>query len=294
MDRAFLTNRYKSLGGRLIDLQLSKVIRINTLRITEAECVKRLTSLDVQLKKIPFLKFGYEVIKSPFSLGAITECLLGYYYLQESASQLPVQVLEPIPSDVVLDMAAAPGGKTTQIAQWMDDKGVIIAIEKANFRIVGLKTNLERCGTSNVVVYNTDATKAADWNIKFDKVLLDAPCSGNYVTDKSWIAKRQPEHFSKNAQDQKRLLSAGISVLKRDGILVYSTCSSEPEDNELIIDWALQNLPVVLEKVDTIGDPGLTSYQNRRLSPELIKCRRLWPHKTNTQPFFIAKFRRTE
>jgi 16S rRNA C967 or C1407 C5-methylase (RsmB/RsmF family) len=88
------------------------------------------------------------------------------------------------------------------------------------------------------------------------------------------------------------LLKAGVDVLKGDGVLVYSTCSSEPEDNELIIDWAINNLPVELEPVETIGDPALTRYNNQSLSPQLSKCSRLWPHKTNTQPFFIAKLRK--
>jgi len=294
MDRQLLIKRYAALGGKLVDIQPSKVIRVNTLRISEAECVQRLSVIGVQLKKISFLKYGYEVLASPFSLGAITECLLGYYYLQESASQLPVQVLAPQPSDLILDMAAAPGGKTTQLAQWMGNKGVVIAMEKANFRIEGLRVNLERCGTENVIAYNTDASKVVEWPVRFDKVLLDAPCSGNYITDADWIAKREPEDFSRNTAVQRQLLKAGIDVLKKDGVLVYSTCSSEPEDNELVIDWALKNLPVELEPVDTIGDPGLMRYNNQELSPQIAKCRRLWPHKTNTQPFFIAKLRRTQ
>lgn len=293
MDHGLVAKRYKQLGGKLEEVRLPTVIRANTLRMDEHMLVSRLMEIGVQVEKIPYLKYGYKVVKSKFSLGAITEFLLGYYYIQESASQLPVQALYPEPGELVLDMAASPGGKTTQLAQWMQNKGAIIAVEKANFRIQSLKSNLERCGATNCLAYNTDALKAGDWGLKFDKILLDAPCSGNYVTDRSWIQKRTIEQFKQSGEQQRRLLGAACRMLKKTGTLVYSTCSLEPEEDELVVDWALRNLPLRLVETNLdIGEPGLTNAFGKQIASEVKKTRRLWPNKTGTQGFFIARFER--
>jgi len=280
--------RYKKLGQDVQPIELRHSIRINTLKVDEKEMVKRLTEEKVKLQKMPFLDFGYST-DSKFSMGATPEYLQGYYYMQEIAAQLPVQVLQPESMDIVLDMAAAPGGKTTQIAQYMKNKGVIIALDNRKDRLNALKNNLERLGVSNVIVYDMDARLAPQLKIEFDKILLDAPCSGNFITDPTWFGKRTVNGFKERSALQKELLRAAANSLKKEGTLVYSTCSMEPEENELVIDWALKNLPVKLENVDTIGDPGLTDVFGQKLNPEIAKCRRLWPNKTGTQGFFIAK-----
>jgi 16S rRNA C967 or C1407 C5-methylase (RsmB/RsmF family) len=123
-------------------------------------------------------------------------------------------------------------------------------------------------------------------------VLLDAPCSGNYAGDIEWFQNHSLRDIHALANIQRQLLSAGMAVLKKGGTLVYSVCSLEPEECEMIIDWALRELPVQLEPVVTIGEPGLTSAFGQKLSSELSKTRRLWPHKTGTQGFFIAKLRK--
>lgn len=280
--------RYKRLGQDVQPIELRHSIRVNTLKIEEKEIVKRLTEEKVRLQKMPFLDFGYSV-EAKFSLGATPEYLQGYYYMQEIAAQLPVQVLEPKSSDIVLDMAAAPGGKTTQIAQYMKNKGVIIALDNRKDRLNALKNNLERLGVSNVIVYDMDARLAPQLKIEFDKILLDAPCSGNFITDPTWFSKRTVNGFKERSALQKELLRAAVSSLKKEGTLVYSTCSMEPEENELVIDWALKNLPVKLEEIKAIGDRGLIDVFGQKLNPEIVKCRRLWPNKTGTQGFFIAK-----
>ena len=123
--KEFFRNRYEKLGGKIEDLPHIPSIRVNSLR--KSNIIPRLEKLGVILEKIPFTRQGYRVKKSKFSLGAITEYLLGYYYLQEAAAQLPVDVLDPKPTDTVLDCCAAPGGKTVQLAANMKNNGTIVA-----------------------------------------------------------------------------------------------------------------------------------------------------------------------
>jgi NOL1/NOP2/sun family putative RNA methylase len=282
--------RYKALGCEISDVQLKPTLRVNTLKITAKELVARLEKLGVKLERIPFTKNGYRILQSKFSLGAITEYLLGYYYLQEAAAQLPVEVLDPKPTDIVLDACAAPGGKTTQLAAHMRNQGTIVAYELKQHRIPSMLVNIERCGVKNTTVFEGNAVMAGRLGIQFDKILLDAPCAGNYMTEAGWFEKRTLEGVQTSSNIQRRLLYDCVNVLKSGGQLVYSTCSLEPEENELNIEWALKNLPVRLEKVSLpIGEPGLTNVFGQKLHPDIVLCKRFWPNKTGTEGFFIAK-----
>ncbi len=270
--------------------QVPKSLRVNTLKIGENNLIRRLEAEKIKLRKIHFLKNGY-FYNAKFSLGSTPEYLLGYYYLQEAASQLPAEILSPAKNEVVLDMAAAPGGKTTQIASEMNNNGVIFALDLGK-RLQSLKNNVERLGVKNCIVYEKDA-RHLDFDIEFDKVLLDAPCSGNFLIDKEWFGKRSVQQFEKMGILQKELIKSGIGKLKKGGVLVYSTCSLEPEENELVIDYALNNFDVKLEKIDLkIGDEGLANPFGIKLSDEVRLCKRFWPHKTSTEGFFVAKLRK--
>jgi len=283
--------RYESLGCKCTkNIELRSTLRVNTLKISDKDIVRRLESLGAKLEKIPFTKYGY-FYEAKFSLGATSEYLQGYYYIQELASQLPVQALDPMPGDIVLDMAASPGSKTTQIASWMENSGKIIALDIDSRRLSELRNNIERCGVKNVIIYKKDARFASDLKIEFDKVLLDAPCSGNYIIEKNFFLKKSIDGVRERARLQRELLKAAVKVLKSGGVMVYSTCSLEPEEDELNIDWLLKKYPQ-MQLVDSgigIGDPGLTEAFGASLNPEIRKCRRLWPEKTGTEGFFIAK-----
>ena len=289
----FFLDRYRRLGGVVKPVELKQSIRVNTLAMPEKDIVSRLESLGVSLSKVPYTKFGYFIDKSRFSVGAIAESLLGYYFLQGSASQIPVEVLDPKPNELVLDCCASPGGKTTQLSQFMDNKGTIIVLEKQKHRLPAVLNNLERMHCHNCIVFHMDALKAERLNLQFDKILLDAPCSGNFASEPNWFEMhRNFNTVSNRAELQRDLLAAVLKVLKKDGVLVYSTCSLEPEEDELNMQWLLDNFKVKLERVDSIGDSGITNVFGRKLNPQISNCRRLWPHKTNTEGFFIAKVRK--
>ncbi|MBN1544764.1 RsmB/NOP family class I SAM-dependent RNA methyltransferase [Candidatus Woesearchaeota archaeon] len=281
----FFLKRYAELGHEIDpgNIQLKKSIRINTLKISEELLVSRLKTKKVKLKKIPFTDSGYWV-ESDFALSSTPEYLHGYYYIQEAASQMPVQVLSPEKGELVLDMCAAPGSKTTQLAQRMRNQGRIVALDSSAPRLSALKNNLERCGVKACLVYQKDAAHVDDLGLMFDRILLDAPCSGNFTTDPGWFEKRSPEGIRLMAKAQKSLLQAAVRCLRPAGTLVYSTCSLEPEEDEAVIEWALDALPAKLVETGlSVGEPGLT--------PKTRLCRRFWPEKTGTQGFFLAKIK---
>lgn len=286
-----ILKRYEDLGETFVpeSIKIRQALRINTLKITSDELIKRMSAKNVKLEKIDFLKEGY-YFKSKFSMGATPEYLQGFYYLQEAASQLPAIVLDPKEGERVLDMAASPGSKTTQIAQYMKNTGVVVAVDNNPKRIQSLRNNLERLSVKNTIVVLSDA-RSLSFKEEFDKITLDAPCSGNFCVERNFFDKRNVADFLNRGELQKKLLESAVSFLKKGGTLVYSTCSLEPEEDELVIDWLLKAHPEMkLEPTGlSIGDKGLISPFGNKLDDSISKCRRLWPHKTGTQGFFIAK-----
>jgi len=286
-----ILKRYSDLGETFApeSIKVRRSLRINTLKITPEELIKRMSAKNVKFEKIDFLKEGY-YFKSKFSMGSTPEYLQGFYYLQEAASQLPVIVLDPKEGERVLDMAASPGSKTTQIAQYMKNTGVVVAVDNNPKRIQSLRNNLERLSVKNTIVILSDATNLS-FKEEFDKIALDAPCSGNFCVERDFFNKRNVADFLNRGELQKKLLESAVSFLKIGGTLVYSTCSLEPEEDELVIGWLLKAHPEMkLAKTGiSIGDAGLTKVFGKELDASISKCRRLWPHKTGTQGFFIAK-----
>ena len=125
---------------------------------------------------------------------------------------------------------------------------------------------------------------------KFDCILLDVPCSGNFATDREWFKRRTLADVEKNAKVQREILTEAVKVLNGDGEIVYSTCSLEPEENELNIDWALKTLALQVEKIDCYGEKAPTTIFGKQLDSSVANCRRIWPGKT--QGFFVCKLRK--
>jgi len=270
---------------------IPKHIRVNTIKIDEEELISRLEERGFVLEKTE-IPFCYKVVKEPFSIGATPEYLMGYYYVMEKSSCVPPLTLNPEPGDLVVDFAASPGGKTTFIAQLMKNRGVLIAIEANEDRIPPLIDNIHRMGVLNAVVVKMNAVRFKNLGIKADKILLDAPCSGEGVIhkDKSRKTDRGARDIRFCSALQRDLIESAIESLKEGGVLVYSTCSLTPEENEFVIQWALENFNVELEEVEW-GDPAFTEIPNTdiKFSGEMKKCKRFYPHKHETSGFFVAK-----
>jgi len=288
--KEFFGNRYKKLGWTYKKVKPKPSIRINTMNYSRDAVVTRLESLGIVLDKIPFLEHGYWITKTEFSVGATAEYLLGLYSIQEAAAQIPATLFTELEDKTVLDACASPGGKTVQLANLMNNSGVIVALELKKRKMFALANQLERSRVTNTAVYNMDAREASKLNIEFDCVLLDVPCSGNYVTDKGWFSKRTIEDVKRNARRQRQILTEAVKVTKDGEEIVYATCSLEPEENELNIDWAIGALNVKVEEINCLGEKGLTNVFGRELDHSIEKCRRIWPNQT--QGFFVCKLRK--
>lgn len=288
--KEFFIKRYAELGWKYKDVKPKQAIRINRINAKNKDVAERLEALGVKLEKVPFLESGYWIKKSKFSLGATTEYLLGLYSIQEAAAQIPAALFTDLWNKTVLDACAAPGGKTVQLADLMGNTGVIIALDVTKRRLTALANQLERCGVKNTIVYNLDARKASRLKIKFDRILLDVPCSGNFATDAKWFERRTIRDVKRNAKLQREILTEAVNVLAEDGEIVYSTCSLEPEEDELNIDWAVKNLKLKVEKINCYGENSPTSIFGRKLDNQIRNCRRIWPGRT--QGFFVCKLKR--
>ncbi|MEM3577146.1 MAG: RsmB/NOP family class I SAM-dependent RNA methyltransferase [Candidatus Bathyarchaeia archaeon] len=288
--KEFFIKRYKELGWKHRDVKLKQAIRINTINAGDWDVAERLEFLGIALEKIPFLENGYWVKRAKFSLGATTEYLLGMYSIQEAAAQIPATLFTDIRDKTVLDACAAPGGKTIQLADLMSNTGVIVALDINKRRLTALTNHLERCSVKNTIVYCLDARKASRLKMKFDRILLDVPCSGNFVTDAEWFKRRTFKDVQRNARLQREILAEAVNVLAEDGEIVYSTCSLEPEEDELNIDWAVKTLELKVEKISCYGEKSPTNVFGKALDRQIENCRRIWPGKT--QGFFVCKLKR--
>jgi NOL1/NOP2/sun family putative RNA methylase len=252
--------------------------------------VQRLESLGIVMEKIQFLENGYWIRKSKFSVGATAEYLLGLYSIQEAAAQIPATLFTELEDKTVLDACASPGGKTVQLANFMNNSGVIVALELKQRKMFALSNQLERSRVTNTAVYNMDSREASKLNMKFDRILLDVPCSGNPVTDKDWFNKRTLEDVKKNARRQRQILAEAVKVTKDGGEIVYATCSLEPEENEFNINWAIETLNLTVEEIKCHGEKALTNVFGKEPDLSIEKCRRIWPDQT--QGFFVCKLRK--
>lgn len=289
--KEFFAQRYRKLGWKYHPLQLRQSIRINTVNCEEAKLVKRLESKGIKLEKMSFLENAYWVSKSKFSVGATTEYLLGYYSIQEAAAQIPATLFTQLKHKTVLDTCAAPGGKTVQLANLMQNTGTIIALDAKKKRLTALANHLERCRTKNAIVYHMDARQCSRLNLQFDRILLDLPCSGNFATDKNWFHRRTIKDVQKNAEVQRQILAEAAKTLKDQGEIVYATCSLEPEENEQNINWAIENLNLETEKINCHGTEAPTNIFNQQLDSTIQDCKRIWP-TNQTQGFFVCKLKK--
>ena len=288
--KEFFLSRYERLGWKYREVLLRQAIRINNYNAKGKNLIDRLRSLGVNTEKISSLEAGYWIRNSKVSAGATAEYLLGYYSIQEAAAQIPATLFTSLKGKKVLDATAAPGGKTVQLADLMENTGVLVALDVDKRRLNALSNHLERCHVSNTVVYLLDARQATQLNVKFDRILLDVPCSGNFASDREWFKHRTIKDVERNAQVQKEILSKTAECLSDGGEIVYSTCSLEPEEDELNMDWAIHHLDLQIQEVDCYGQNGLTNVFGKQLDPSVARCRRIWPGET--QGFFVCKLKR--
>ncbi len=278
------------------ELPLTKTIRTNTIKISSLGLKKKLEEKGFKLEPIKWIPYGFKVVKETYNLGSTHEYLQGYYYLQNIASMLPAKILDPKPSDVVIDMCAAPGSKATHLAQLMKNKGNLILNDKNLNRIPALAINVRRLGVINSIILNFDAINLPELNLKADKILLDAPCTGEGLIrqDISRKTSKNKADIEKLSIIQKKLLRAGLKALKPRGELLYSTCSIGPEENELVVNEVLDTEPsfTISKLSESYGECGYTEVYGKKLRTDLKNSQRLFPHIHNTIGFFLCLIRR--
>ncbi|MBT5022072.1 RsmB/NOP family class I SAM-dependent RNA methyltransferase [Candidatus Woesearchaeota archaeon] len=275
---------------------LTKSIRINTLKKSIEEVKKRIEKQGFKLTQVPWCKEGFWIQGERTDIGNLLEHTLGYIYVQEAASMIPPVVLDPQPGDIVLDMCAAPGSKTTQIAAMIQNKGFIIANEIEWKRGISLGINVQRCGIQNYVLTNM---RGQDIKGSFDKILIDAPCTATGTIRKSAtsLLEWNPTRVKRVAKIQRELLEHGFNLLKPGGILVYSTCTLEPEENEGVVDFLINKFEnAKVEPIDlTINrTPAVTEFEGATYSDEVKKTLRIWPQDNDSEGFFVARIKKEE
>ncbi|OBA26959.1 NOL1/NOP2/sun family putative RNA met [Hanseniaspora valbyensis NRRL Y-1626] len=278
-------------------------IRTNTLKTKRRDLAQSLVNRGVNLQPIPgnWSKTGLQIFESNIPVGATPEYLSGQYILQAASSFLPCIALDPQENERILDMASAPGGKTTYISAMMKNTGVVFANDFNAKRTKSLIANIHRLGCTNTIVCNYDAREFPKVIGGFDRILLDAPCTGTGVIGKDPNVKlnRTPKDFIDIPHLQKQLLLSAIDSVdynsKTGGVIVYSTCSVAVDEDEAVIDYALRKRPNV-KLVDTglaIGKEAFTSYRGKKFHKSVSLARRYYPHAYNVDGFFVAKFVKT-
>lgn len=299
------TNRFFGDEAKQFESSLTKKIRtkirLNTIKMDAKKTIERLRKLGVNLTPLSFDPFSFEYSPDTFFPGRTMQHYLGHYYLQDISSMLPAMILNPKPGEKVLDMAAAPGSKTTQMAAMMNNTGTLIANDVDYNRLSVLCYNLDRMGIFNTLVTNKDGAvfgqATPDY---FDKILLDAPCSalgvlGNKNEVTLWWNYQK---MNKMVHIQQQLLVSAIKALKPGGTMVYSTCTLTPQENEWIVDQALRDYPIEILPVSIpdslVTHDGIVSIFDQSVSAELKKSKRLYPHENDAQGFFLCLIRKTD
>lgn len=289
--------RYKELCPRYDDYITCskrfprKCIRVNTLKISVPDLKKRLGK-EWTLTPIQWCKEGFfiEHETKRRDIGNLLEHALGYVYIQDASSMIPPVVLDPKPGEVVLDMCAAPGSKTTQLAQYMENKGLLIANDFKGIRLAPLGINLNRCGVTNAITTLMRGERIK--GLQFDKILLDAPCSGTGTICKSFkiLKEWSPGGVQRLTKIQRNLFKTAIELLKPGGEIVFSTCSCEYEENEANVEFFLENYPVELMDIELNINRGEPISDNPEIKKKVL---RIWPFDNDTEGFFVSKFRKT-
>lgn len=276
---------------------LRKSIRVNTLKTTVVEFIKQAQDKGWQLEPIPWCEHGFWITadESEVPLGNTAEHMAGLFYIQEASSMMPVSALfmqqgQETPLYAVLDMAAAPGSKTTQIAALMDNHGVLVANEYSASRVKILHANIERCGIRNVALSNFDGQVFGGWlPEQFDAVLLDAPCSGEGTVRKDPDAMKNWSKASvlSIASTQKNLIESAFQALKVGGVLVYSTCTLSREENQEVC-WHLKQTygdAVSFERLDSLFEQASQSITEEGFL-------HIFPQTYDCEGFFVARIRK--
>ncbi|HRI06047.1 MAG TPA: RsmB/NOP family class I SAM-dependent RNA methyltransferase [Candidatus Dojkabacteria bacterium] len=280
-------------------------IRINNLLQNPQHTIDQLKKMGAVLKQVEWLKDTYVVENMDKSdLASTVMYKEGYFYIQNLSSMLPAAIISPTSNEKVLDMCAAPGSKTTQLASILNNKGSIVANDADKHRIEKLKDVLEMFGVKNTTVrYGAGEAIGGREEGHYDKILLDAPCSGEgliYLKGEKPLRFWNIKKVKPMVNTQRKLIESAFKALKKGGTLIYSTCTLEPDENEGVVTYLLDNHSNAdLEEIELINSEkfsshkkhikrGIIEWNGTLYSPEVSKTYRILP-SGEMMGFFIAK-----
>ncbi|QOL14882.1 16S rRNA (cytosine(1407)-C(5))-methyltransferase RsmF [Dickeya dianthicola] len=275
---------------------LRRSIRVNTLKISVPDFLALVAPYGWELEAVPWCDEGFWLLNADeeaMRLGNALEHLAGLFYIQEASSMLPVSALlmgDASPARV-LDMAAAPGSKTTQIAARLNNQGLIVANEYSASRVKVLHANLHRCGVSNTALTHFDGRVFGNALPEtFDAILLDAPCSGEGVVrkDPAAMSHWSLESIADIAATQRELILSAFHALKPGGVLIYSTCTLNHQENQHVCRWLMQQFPAACE-VESLKD--LFPQAHHALTEDGFL--HVFPQIYDSEGFFVARLRKT-
>ena len=257
--------------------------------------VARLRARGYECEEVSWYPGAYKFLDFP-KPGRTLEHLLGIYHVQEEVSLIPSVVLAPRPGELILDMCAAPGGKTAQISVAMASEGTVVANDVRIDRLRALRSNCERLGLLNVAMTGHDGTRYPLDDGPFDAILLDVPCSCEGNIRRSIGADYEPQGTFLTGRSglQATLLGRAWKMLAPGGRLVYSTCTFAPEENEMVLDHSLRD-DAHIQPFHISGltaSPGVTTWLGRELRPDCANVSRFWPHSNDTGGFTVALVRK--
>jgi 16S rRNA (cytosine967-C5)-methyltransferase len=259
-------------------------IRLNTLKASEEAILEKLAAEGVKLEKIEPLKHAYKLVGAKQPLTDAASFREGLFYIQDKSSCFAAEAADPKPAMTVLDVCAAPGAKTTYLAQLMQNQGAICSVDYSMRRMQAWKKEVHRMGVQIAEPVLADACVSLPFALEADVVVLDPPCTSTGVFAKQPSAKWRltPRSIDKMAEVQWRMINNCAERVKVGGVLVYSTCSITVEENEMIVERFLKQHPefVLAEITPKLGVSGLRG---------LDRCQRLYPHVHESNGFFIAK-----
>ncbi|MEN3026109.1 MAG: RsmB/NOP family class I SAM-dependent RNA methyltransferase [Chlorobiota bacterium] len=280
-----------------LQVPLTPCIWVNPLKTTPEALQAYCAEEGLELEAVPWYPGAFRLRNSDRP-GATLPFIAGWYYVQEEIAMAAVVALEPQPGEHVVDLCAAPGGKTAQLALRVYPTGSVLANELQRERLSSLRTTVDRLGLVNVLVTWHDGRFLPLPEDVWDRVLVDAPCTGEGTVRKagqSWrpVTDRFRQYC---AAVQRALLRHALRLVKPGGVVVYSTCTFAPEENELVLDAVLGDYGVI-EPYSIPGlqaMPGITQWEGKRLRSDLVHACRYWPHLNDTGGFFVARIRRTD
>lgn len=257
--------------------------------------VRRLRKAGFDIRPVEGVDGFFRIDRAPHSVALTLEHWLGLLHVQQAVMGLPSLALNPAEGERVLDLCAAPGGKTVHLSELMNERGPLVAVDPKEKRLRGLLGNVYRMGHANVIVIAADGRRLPG-AATFDRVLVDAPCSGEgSFRDADGTAARRGPRFTRYITAlQEALLRRAIELTRPGGTIVYSTCTFAPEENEAVLDRVLLDAPVSVEPIPLRAPhaPGLLEWGGRRFSDQLSHAWRVYPHQLDSGGLFMARLRR--